>query len=93
MYRCFVEYRIDPTDRESYLAWLADMRTTLDRVCHIYEGTDQPGLFVEVWEAETEEAASRIQKERLDRRSPLAEMFKYVSGGEGRIHAWVFRPI
>jgi hypothetical protein len=93
VYRCFVEYRIDPEARDAYLAWLGDMRATLNRAYHIYEGTDQPGLFVEVWEAESEEEAGRIQEERLDPRSSWSAMFEYVPGGQSRIHAWVFRPV
>jgi len=93
MYRCFVEYRIEPKDRDAYLAWLAQARAGLTQACHIYEGTDQPCLFVEVWEAESEEGADRIREERLDGRSPWAAMFDYVPGGRDRIHAWVFRPI
>jgi hypothetical protein len=89
---CFVEYRISDLHERSYREWIA-AKLADPGGFKLYEGTDQPLLFVEVWEAESVEAAEAIKKERCSERSSWLEMAEWVQGGSAKIHAWTFRPV
>lgn len=91
MFICFAEYRIMPEYRERYLAETA----RLLRGCPgttLYEGTDQPNLFVEIWPAATLEEADRIKKERCGERSSWSVVTPWIAGGEAKLHVWTFKP-
>ncbi|PZD94377.1 hypothetical protein DNH61_18420 [Paenibacillus sambharensis] len=90
MYTCFVEYRVALEFRGAYVEWMERIRES-DNSFILYEGTDQPGLFVEVWHADSLERGKALKEERCSESSPWAGMFKYVQGGKDKIHAWVFR--
>ena len=89
MYRCFVEYKVAEANREAYLEALRLVRQHHPDV-YIYEGTNQPGLFVEVWEAASEAEAEAIREERLSARSPWSAVSRHAAG---TVHAWAFRPV
>jgi hypothetical protein len=89
---CFVEYRISERHELEYREWVK-ARMTGPGGFKLYEGTDQPLLFVEVWEAESTEAAEAIKKERCSERSSWLEMADWVPGGVAKIHVWTFRPV
>lgn len=88
---CFVEYRIMPEHEEAYRAWIA-RRSEDPGGFKLYEGTDQPLLFVEVWEAGSVETAEAIKKERCGERSSWRIMSDWIPGGAAKLHAWTFRP-
>lgn len=92
MYICFVEYRIEEQHLEKYRECMGSYTRRFKQL-HIYEGTDQAGLFVELWQADSEEEAQRIKEERLSARSSLANMTQWVPGGAQKLHAWVFQPM
>jgi hypothetical protein len=91
MYICFAEYRIAPEHREQYLALAAGQLSGRDDM-YLYEGTDQPNLFVEVWQAPTFAAAEQIKEERRSGRSSLAQITAWIPGGESKLHVWTFQP-
>jgi hypothetical protein len=93
MYICFAEYRIIPEHRASYLAFSDELVQSSNGSIIIYEGTDQPSLFVELWTADTKEAADRIKKERCSERSPWRHTDSWVQGGREKVHVWTFRPV
>ncbi|WP_168123730.1 hypothetical protein [Paenibacillus sp. HB172176] len=90
MYICFAEYRIKPECREAYLK-AATMLMERASDMRLYEGTDQPHLFVEVWEAATAEGAEAIKKERRDERSAWGELNAWIDGGQAKLHVWTFK--
>ncbi|MBM7567412.1 hypothetical protein [Paenibacillus sacheonensis] len=92
MFICFVEYRIEPEHERRYRDWMA-AREAVFPGFQLYEGTDQPLLFVEVWEASDMDSAERIKKERCEERSSWLAMADWVPGGSAKIHAWTFKPI
>ncbi|WP_379167015.1 hypothetical protein [Paenibacillus roseus] len=59
---------------------------------NIYEGTDQHGLFVELWQSESGEGAQQIKEERCSEHSSFAAVGEWISGGASKLHAWVFKP-
>jgi hypothetical protein len=89
MYRCFAEYRIAEENRERYFELMARLRPSHPQM-YLYEGTDQPGLFLEVWEAGTKEEAERIRAMRLETDSPWGPVTLLASGG---VHMWVFHSV
>ncbi|WP_028559864.1 hypothetical protein [Paenibacillus pinihumi] len=91
MYICFVEYKIDEEYMETYRAFMKEKQEAHSNM-HIYEGTDQPGLFVELWQAASEAEAQRIKEERCNERSSFMAARDWISGGSSRLHAWVFKP-
>ncbi|RXZ84269.1 hypothetical protein EBB07_04135 [Paenibacillaceae bacterium] len=92
MFKCFVEYRIASEHCSAYTQWMKARLVDNPHV-HLYEGTEQPGLYVEVWEAATEGAAEQMKKERCDERSAWHEMTCWVPGGPSKVHAWIFRAV
>ncbi|GFN31210.1 hypothetical protein [Paenibacillus xylaniclasticus] len=92
MYICFAEYRILPEFRDSYLTLSNELVRTSSDALIVYEGTDQPNLFVELWSADCEEAAERIKRERCSERSPWRQVDNWVQGGRAKVHVWTFRP-
>ncbi|MBD2868075.1 hypothetical protein [Paenibacillus arenilitoris] len=92
MYICFAEYRINPGDREPYLAFARQLVSVEENV-YLYEGTDQPNLFVEVWHAKSAEEAERIKKERCDERSSWRRISDFIAGGAAKLHVWTFKPV
>ena len=89
---CFVEYRIEAPFEQQYRRWIAE-RQEMDRGFKLYEGTDQPLLFVELWETTNEEEAERKKKERCEERSSWHVMADWVHGGSAKIYAWTFKPV
>jgi hypothetical protein len=92
MHICFVEYRIDAIYEEKYRTWIAEKLAEKNEF-RLYEGTDQPLLFVEIWEAEDEKGAEAVKKERCSERSSWRIMADWVPGGTAKIHVWTFRPV
>jgi hypothetical protein len=92
MYICFVEYRIEEQALETYRTFMKQQVQTCQGL-HIYEGTDQPGLFVEQWHAASEQEAQRIKEERCSAHSSFAAVNDWVPGGAAKVHAWVFKPL
>ncbi|CAM3978780.1 hypothetical protein L1N85_05390 [Paenibacillus alkaliterrae] len=91
MYICFAEYRISTEHRESYLSCTEGLLTDSLNV-YLYEGINQPNLFVEVWQAKTAEEADRIKKERCSERSPWSRVNEWIIGGAEKMHIWTFKP-
>jgi len=90
MHVCFVEYRIEPEFEREYRAWIRGRQA--EEGFLLYEGTDQPGLFVEIWEAADKAGAEAIKKERCDERSSWTVMRDWLPRGK-QPHAWVFRRV
>ena len=91
MYICFAEYRIMDELRETYIGYTNQLLTEGHNV-QLYEGTDQPGLFVEVWNAESHEIVEQIKKERCNERSPWFRVSEWIVGGPAKMHIWTFKP-
>lgn len=93
MHICFAEYRILPEYREQFLDLAEKLRDGENRLVQLYEGTDQPGLFVEIWDTATEEEAERVKEERLSRHSSWSALSPWISGGAEKLHVWTFKPV
>ncbi len=92
MVKVFVEYRILDECRQEFLIFIGKIAARHPHM-GVYEGTDQPGLFVEIWDG-LEQDEYLVMKEE---RSGLVEsvwngMEAYVVGGKGKIQIWSFTP-
>ncbi|QAY68195.1 hypothetical protein [Paenibacillus protaetiae] len=94
MHICFAEYKISPEYREPYLAYTGNLLASGKyESLTLYEGTDQPCLFVEVWTAGSAEEAEQIKEERCDERSSWYRVSSWIDGGAAKMHVWTFRPV
>jgi hypothetical protein len=92
MFITFAEYRIAPEHLESYRAESGRLLKESSGRVSLYEGCDQPGLFVEIWSADREEEAEAIKKERCGERSSWAVLTPMIQGGAAKLHVWTFKP-
>ena len=85
----FVEYRIDPNKREAYeLAIDRLLRTRAN--CILYEGSDQPNVFVEQYFETTPEQYAHMKQQRLEQESEWDEITACIPGGRSKLHIWEF---
>lgn len=87
----FCEYSIPEAHRTSFSAWVASGPERWHSA-QLLENTGQPGLFVEIWNAEDERHAAQIEEERREGRS-WKEMEMWLKGGREGLRIWTFRPV
>ncbi|MFC4597067.1 hypothetical protein [Cohnella hongkongensis] len=85
----FCEYVVPAENRDRFLKW-ADAHPELWKDAELAENTAQPGVFVEIRRAGTEDEAMRTAKERREGRS-WKEMEQWVKGGPDGLRVWTFR--
>jgi hypothetical protein len=108
MAKVFVEYKLDPRFREQYESWSRQVIEWTQSVqfqnvqfqsVQFYEGTDQPNLFVEIWDGMSHEQFLEFKDRRLSERFPdkqqaearlFREMNDWVEGGAAKLHIWHF---
>ncbi|MCM3338896.1 hypothetical protein M3650_09705 [Paenibacillus sp. MER TA 81-3] len=88
----FVEYRIAPELRETYLS-LVKRQLQSHTNAVLYEGTDQPNVFVEQWLNTSHEDYVRMKKLRLEEDSEWDEITACIPGGRGKLHIWEFEEL
>ncbi|UHA74641.1 hypothetical protein [Paenibacillus sp. 481] len=88
----FVEYRINPEQRESYLSIMKQLLQYKQDVLW-YEGTDQPNVFVEQWLNTTSEDYIRIKTLRLEETSEWDQVTACIPGGKSKLHIWEFQQL
>lgn len=87
----FCEYVIPETHRAAFHTWIQSDSGRWGRA-QLLENTGQPGVYVEIWQANTAEQALQIEKERREGRS-WEPMHQWVKGGAEGIRYWTFRPV
>ena len=96
MSKVFVEYAIYPEYRESFLIYMQERQEREGRL-EVLEGTDQPGLFVEIWNDVSREEYIHLKEERFQQgdgtEGNQAAWDKWVKGGLSKLHIWHFTPI
>jgi len=95
MFKVFVEYAIKAEGRTSYLIYMQELCKREGRL-ELLEGTDQPGLFVEIWEGLTFEEYEALKKERLTPAAPeerSASWEQWIEGGLRKLHMWHFTAV
>ena len=92
MYICFAEYKIDPSYEAEYRSLTTELTAKYNHVS-LYEGTDQLGLFVEVWNCSSLEQAEQTKEERLSERSSWSPITRWIVGGRSKLHVWTFKSV
>ncbi|WP_282940434.1 hypothetical protein [Paenibacillus sp. RC67] len=107
MSKVFVEYQILPAYTSNYSIWMAEVRAQYENVA-FYEGSDQPGLFVEIWtglskeqyillkQARRREASEEGQSAFMNNPFGQTEWNKldeWIKGGNEKVHIWHFEKV
>jgi hypothetical protein len=95
MFKVFVEYAIKPEGRNSYIIYMQELQNREGRL-ELLEGTDQPGLFVEIWDGVTYEEYESLKQHRLkegDASAGHASWEHWVEGGLRKLHMWHFTQV
>jgi len=87
----FCEYRVLEEHGEAYLSWVRAHPERWGGV-ELAENTAQPGVFVELRRAGSEEEAADMAKERREGRS-WEQMERWVKGERDGVRVWTFRPV
>lgn len=95
MSKVFVEYAIKPEYRASFLIYMQGIQRREGRL-ELLEGTDQEGLYVEIWNDVTYEDYLNMKQERLkegqgDGRQ--GDWEQWIQGGIQKLHMWHFSPV
>jgi hypothetical protein len=103
----FIEYQILPEHRSAYSEWMKQVRAAFPEL-EVYEGTDQPGLFVELWKGQSHEEYKQLKEARLNLHLESEEasqenggfgkmdwkpLHNWATGGRGKIHIWHFGKV
>lgn len=99
----FVEYRIEQEFRTDYLTWTADLKQKFEQV-NIYEGAEQPDLFVEIWEGLSDAAYTAMKTDRTGTIKTVTpdeaadkllwrRMEPWIAGGRAKLHIWRFNKV
>ncbi|MGE5702139.1 MAG: hypothetical protein ACM32O_06395 [Clostridia bacterium] len=93
MYTIFVEYKIDPDQREQYDRHIRSIPKEVEKRggigYRLLEGVEQPNTFVEAFEVEELSTYESIRSWRLSDEV----LVQLVIGGAAKLHMWAFRPI
>jgi hypothetical protein len=92
------EYKIIDKERERFLGLLKHLKNNLLDLgavdVLVYEGVDQPGLFVEEFIVEDKDAYSQMKKVRNSELTPFWQEFHTcILGGNAKVHIWAFQKI
>lgn len=92
----FAEYHIHSNHREQYMSWVRVMTGRYPSL-QVYEGTDQPNLFVESWEGISHEDFEAMKSYRKKGQGNGDEDLRLVSNwlaeDNGKINMWHFRKV
>lgn len=88
----FVEYRINPEQRVTYLERIRERLKDFPQVV-LYEGADQPNVFVEQWMDTTHDDYTRLKRIRLEESSEWDGITTCISGGKSKLHIWEFAAL
>jgi len=86
------EYVIQAPHLDEFREWARESASLWHGV-QLLENADQPGVMLEIRQAEHLQESERIQKERLGGRSEWLAMEQWVKGGSAGVRVWTFRPV
>jgi hypothetical protein len=92
------EYKVAEENRKDFLDLLPRIKQSLEKLgaegITFFEGTDQPGLFVEEFIVPDMETYTRLKKARYEETTSVwAQQHTYVPGGKIKLHLWAFSKL
>lgn len=97
--KIFAEYMVAKGERDIFFSLLQEVKEYQVSIWsvkdfEIYEGTDQPNLFVEEFDMEGEDNFNRLKEERLLEKDALwKKLNSCIVGGRDKLHIWAFKKI
>ncbi|WEK53441.1 MAG: hypothetical protein P0Y55_12720 [Candidatus Cohnella colombiensis] len=90
----FCEYIVLMEHLAAFHAWVKHHPEHWNHA-QLLENVGQPGVYVEVWQANDAQHAATIEKERREGRSwkEMEQWLKTGSNGSGVLRIWTFRPV
>lgn len=90
MYKVFVEYKVSPERRDTYIAFMKSMQACYPQM-ELLEATDQPLLFLEIWQVSTEEDYVAFKQERIRfNHEEWSTTYPWIVGGVDKVNIWRF---
>ncbi|MCM3760281.1 hypothetical protein M3212_05695 [Alkalihalobacillus oceani] len=89
------EYKAEEGKKQNVLEALDELKEQIEalggREVIIYEGVDQPGLFVEQFMLPNMQAYEKMKRIREEERIDFWKAFNsYILGGKNKINMWAF---
>ncbi|GAB7388977.1 hypothetical protein BSNK01_28150 [Bacillaceae bacterium] len=96
--KIFVEYKVLEEKREAFLQLIPELQKHLEEwnadQFQIYEGIDQPMLFVEEFYLPHVEQYKKLKEARMNGDAPFWKTFNAcIAGGGQNVHVWAFRKL
>jgi hypothetical protein len=92
----FAEYPIHSDYRDHYMKWVGEMTRRYAQL-QVYEGTDQPNLFVESWEGMSHEDFTKMKQFRQEGLgegdADLRQVSQWLAEGKVKINMWHFQKV
>lgn len=88
----FCEYRVAAHQLDAFMEFMKKKQLEMNHrgiAFEVYEGKDQPGLFVEMVTLD-EGFISSFKQERLDSDSSWEDLHKFIDGGSDKLRMWTF---
>lgn len=86
----FVEYEVKSSQRTNYLKLIGKVKQKHPSL-QVYEGTDQPGLFLEIWGDMDEAQYEKWRENRFASSLALwASIHACIEGGVSKVREWRF---
>lgn len=89
------EYKVLDEKKAEFLSLLPLVKEALEkegaRDVRFFEGSDQPGLFVEEFLVDSMKTYEEVKKWRYEEQSEVWSKFhSYIPGGRDKVHMWAF---
>lgn len=91
--KVFIEYKVRSEYKQQYVKFMGEIQAKFSHV-ELFEGTDQPGLFVEIWHDCSFHEYEKIKNDRITQPTPEWEPLNtYIEGGKDKQHMWHFKLV
>jgi hypothetical protein len=89
--KIFIEYKVIPGNEAEFKHVINQMKESYPNL-EVFQGTDQPGLFVEIWDDVNYQEYEKFKYERLHH-AQWDSFNSFIAGGKEKLHMWHFTVI
>lgn len=97
----FVEYKVIEEKKDEYLRKIRDLELVMNKIgakdFQVFEGADQPHLFVEMFQVAKMESYYKLKRKRCQEEAEEGVFWQAINncveGGKEKIHMWAFLPV
>jgi hypothetical protein len=99
--KVFAEYKVKEEMRGQYLEKVSHLSLAMEKIgvtdFFVYEGVDQPNLFVEMFHVPSVEAYRKLKRKRCEEKAEGGVFWQSINdcidGGSEKLHMWAFTPV